>query len=301
MRWRAGRPRVRSTATGPRSAPRGRARSRGSRHRRSPRPASRRSARARARRRAPRCGRHRTGYGSARAVDRRKGGEGLRGGPCPDGEGRRATHGRARRSLAMHRRMRGAAGGTAPTARVLPRPDSLTLQPTLHRATSIRQNRHGPILPTLLRLSAPNVVAMALAVLVAIAETFYVGLLGTTPLAALGLVFPFAMLTGTLSAGAMGGGVSSAIARAIGANDMDRAHTLAMHAILIGGAMGIAYSLFFVLGGPALFRWLGGRGGVLDEAVRYAGVLFSGAIFVWMSNTLASVVRGTGNMRVPSI
>jgi Na+-driven multidrug efflux pump len=168
-------------------------------------------------------------------------------------------------------------------------------------ATSIDRIRHGPILPTLLRLSAPNVVAMALAVLVAIAETFYVGLLGTTPLAALGLVFPFAMLTGTLSAGAMGGGVSSAIARAIGANDMDRAHTLAMHAILIGGAMGIAYSLFFVLGGPALFRWLGGRGGVLDEAVRYAGVLFSGAIFVWMSNTLASVVRGTGNMRVPSI
>ena len=47
-------------------------------------------------------------------------------------------------------------------------------------ATSIDRIRHGPILPTLLRLSAPNVVAMALAVLVAIAETFYVGLLGTT-------------------------------------------------------------------------------------------------------------------------
>src|SRR5690606_35025317 len=168
-------------------------------------------------------------------------------------------------------------------------------------ATSIDRIRRGPILPTLLRLSAPNVVAMGLAVLVAIAETFYVGLLGTTPLAALGLVFPFAMLTGTLSAGAMGGGVSSAIARAIGAGDLDRAHVLAMHAILIGAAMGIAYSLFFVFGGPALFRWLGGRGGVLEEAVRYAGVLFSGAIFVWMSNTLASVVRGTGNMRVPSV
>lgn len=168
-------------------------------------------------------------------------------------------------------------------------------------ATSIDRIRRGPILPTLLRLSAPNVVAMGLAVLVAIAETFYVGRLGTTPLAALGLVFPFAMLTGTLSAGAMGGGVSSAIARAIGAGDMDRAHVLAMHAILIGAAMGIAYSLFFVFGGPALFRWLGGRGGVLEEAVRYAGVLFSGAIFVWMSNTLASVVRGTGNMRVPSV
>ncbi len=167
-------------------------------------------------------------------------------------------------------------------------------------ATTLDRIRQGPILPTLLRLSTPNVLAMGLAVVVAIAETFYVGRLGTTPLAALGLVFPFAMLTGTLSAGAMGGGVSSAIARAIGAADIDRAHTLAMHAILIGAAMGIAYSLFFVFGGATLFRWLGGRGGVLAEAVRYADVLFAGAIFVWMSNTLASVVRGTGNMRVPS-
>jgi len=167
-------------------------------------------------------------------------------------------------------------------------------------ATTLDRIRQGPILTTLLRLSAPNVLAMALAVLVGIAETFYVGLLGTTPLAALGLVFPFAMLTGTLSAGAMGGGVSSAIARAIGASDMARAHVLAMHAILIGGAMGIAYSLFFVLGGSTIFRWLGGEGGVLAEALRYANVLFAGAIFVWMSNTLASVVRGTGNMRVPS-
>lgn len=69
--------------------------------------------------------------------------------------------------------------------------------------------RHGPILPTLLRLSAPNVLAMLSTVLVGIAETYYVGRLGTPPLAAMALVFPFAMLTGMLSAGAMGGGVSS--------------------------------------------------------------------------------------------
>ncbi len=38
----------------------------------------------------------------------------------------------------------------------------------------------------------------------------------------------------TMSGGAMGGGVSSAIARALGAGDTDRASTLAMHALLIG-------------------------------------------------------------------
>ena len=68
-------------------------------------------------------------------------------------------------------------------------------------ALDMARLRHGPILSTLLRLSAPNVIAMAMTVLVGIAETYYVGRLGTTPLAALGLVFPFAMLTGTMSAG----------------------------------------------------------------------------------------------------
>jgi putative MATE family efflux protein len=160
--------------------------------------------------------------------------------------------------------------------------------------------RNGPILSTLLRLSVPNVIAMVVTVLVSTAETFYVGRLGTTPLAALGLVFPFAILTSTMSAGAMGGGVSSAIARAFGAADPARAHTLAMHAILIGTAIGLAYSLLFLVFGPALYRLLGGRGAVLAEAVTYSTVLFGGAMLVWISNTLASVLRGTGNMRVPS-
>lgn len=167
-------------------------------------------------------------------------------------------------------------------------------------ALDIERLRSGPILSTLLRLSVPNVIAMAVTVMVGIAETFYVGRLGTTPLAALGLVFPFAILTSTMSAGAMGGGVSSAIARAFGAADAARARTLALHSILIGVSMGAVYSLLFLGFGPMLYRALGGHGAVLEEAISYSTVLFSGALLVWISNTLASVLRGTGNMRVPS-
>ena len=160
---------------------------------------------------------------------------------------------------------------------------------------------HGPILPTLLRLSAPNVLAMVMTVLVGIAETYYVGRLGTAPLAAMALVFPFAMLTQMMSAGAMGGGVSAAISRALGASDTARAQTLLMHALLIGLGAGLVYSAIFLLAGPSIYQLLGGKEAVLDEAVRYAQVLFSGAVLVWLLNTLASILRGTGNMRVPSV
>ncbi len=159
---------------------------------------------------------------------------------------------------------------------------------------------HGAILPTLLRLSVPNVLALVMSVLVGIAETYYVGRLGTVPLAAMAIVFPFAMLTQMMSNGAMGGGVSSAISRALGAGDRDRAGALALHALAIGAGVGVLYSILFVLCSPLFFHWLGGRGDVLAHATQYGHVLFSGAMLVWLCNTLASVVRGTGNMRVPS-
>src|SRR6202011_4596267 len=37
------------------------------------------------------------------------------------------------------------------------------------------------------------------------------------------------------------------------------------------------------------------------EAQNYSVVLFSGAIAIWLVNTLASVLRGTGDMRLPSV
>lgn len=159
----------------------------------------------------------------------------------------------------------------------------------------------SPILPTLLRLALPNTVAMFASTLVAVAETSYIGRLGTEPLAGIALVFPFAMLTQMMSAGAMGGGVSSAISRALGAGMRDRAATLALHAAIIGACGGLFFTVTMLLFGQQFFTLLGGRGRVLEEACNYSQVLFSGAIAIWLVNTLASVVRGTGDMRLPSM
>ncbi len=158
----------------------------------------------------------------------------------------------------------------------------------------------SPILPTLLKLTLPNVVAMLGTSLVAVAETAYIGRLGIEPLAAIALVFPFVMLTQMMSAGAMGGGVSSAVSRAIGAGDRDRAATLALHAVMIGLLAGLFFTAVMLLFGRQFFMLLGGRGGVLEQALQYSQVLFSGAVSIWLVNTLASVLRGTGDMRLPS-
>jgi putative MATE family efflux protein len=158
----------------------------------------------------------------------------------------------------------------------------------------------GPILRTLLGLSWPNVIALSAGTCVVIAETSYIGRLGVEALAAMALVFPCVILMMTMSGGAMGGGVASAIARALGAGDRERASTLAAHALLIGVTFGLVFMLGMLIYGPRLLELLGGRGNVLAQAVAYSQVFFGGAVLPWLLNTMASVLRGTGNMKLPS-
>src|SRR5580700_6352590 len=74
----------------------------------------------------------------------------------------------------------------------------------------------GPIAATLVRLAAPNVLVMLAQASVGLIEIYFIGRLGTDALAGVALVFPVVMLMQMMSAGAMGGGISSAIARALG-------------------------------------------------------------------------------------
>src|ERR1700738_3752011 len=144
----------------------------------------------------------------------------------------------------------------------------------------------GPILRTLLWLARPNVIALSAGTCVVIAETSYIGRLGVESLAAMALVFPFVILTMTMSGGAMGGGVASAIARALGACEVAGASTLAAHALLIGICFGLTFMLGMLIFGPRLLELLGGRGNVLTQAIGYTQIFFGGAILPWTLNTM---------------
>jgi putative MATE family efflux protein len=158
----------------------------------------------------------------------------------------------------------------------------------------------GPILRTLSWLAWPNVIALSAGTCVVIAETCYIGRLGVESLAAMALVFPVVILTMTMSGGAMGGGVASAIARAIGAGDTERASALAAHALLIGICFGLSFMLGMLLFGQNLLELLGGRSNVLAQAVAYSQIFFGGAVLPWLMNSMAAILRGTGNMKLPS-
>jgi putative MATE family efflux protein len=159
----------------------------------------------------------------------------------------------------------------------------------------------GPIASTLVRLAAPNMLVMLAQTSVGLVETYFVGKLGTDALAGVALVFPIVMLMQMMSAGAMGGGISSAIARALGGGRRADADALAFHALVIALVFGLTFMGALLAGGRWLYAAMGGAGASLDAALTYSGVVFSGAILVWLFNSLANVIRGTGNMAVPAL
>lgn len=159
----------------------------------------------------------------------------------------------------------------------------------------------APILPTLLRLGAPNVLVMLAQAGTGLVETYFIGQLGTDALAGMALVFPVVMLMQMTSAGAMGGGIASAIARALGAQRRDDADALVLHAITIALGFGLLFSVAVLGGGRWLYARMGGSGGALDAALVYSNWVFAGAVLVWLFNSLSAVIRGTGNMAYPAL
>ncbi len=159
----------------------------------------------------------------------------------------------------------------------------------------------GPLVPTILALAVPNVVNVSVQSLVLVADGWFVGRLGTAELAALALVFPAQTTLQMMSAGAMGGGVSSAVARALGSGDRDRAEDAAAHALAIAAVMAVLFAVVFVGFGRPLFGALGGSGSALEGAVAFSTVMFLGCGAHWLANTLASILRGTGDMHSPGV
>lgn len=159
----------------------------------------------------------------------------------------------------------------------------------------------APILPTLLKLALPTVVVLVAQTLVGVAETFYVGFLGTAALAGVTVVFPVFMVMAMMSNGGIGSGVASAVARAIGAGRQDDADALVWHALVLALMLGFVFAALTILFGPTLYRALGGDGAALAVAVRHSNYVFAGAIPIWIVNLMSAALRGAGNVRVPAL
>lgn len=172
------------------------------------------------------------------------------------------------------------------------------VQPMPNRAEA--HAKPTPVVGPLLRLALPTIAVLVIQTLVSVAETYFVGYLGTNALAGVALVFPVLMLMTMTSNGGIGAGLSAATARAIGAGRKEDADALALHGAVLAVLFGFIFSAAVIGGGHTLYQALGGSGEALDAAKQYSFFVFAGAILVWLVNLLSSSLRGAGDVKTPA-
>ena len=149
-------------------------------------------------------------------------------------------------------------------------------------------------LRAILHLAAPTALGAGLQAAAQLIEMWLAARQGTAALAGWSVVLPFALLMQRMSAGAMGGGVVSAIARALGGGRREEASSLVLHAALIAVAGGLMFAIPLALFPHAVLGAIGGAAAA-EAAASYAVWLFGlGAVPAWLANTLGSVLRGGG-------
>jgi putative MATE family efflux protein len=172
----------------------------------------------------------------------------------------------------------------------------------MNRTASVVADRtrwllEAPTAPTLLRLATPNIAINLLLIAVnPTVDAYFAGQLGQEALAGLSLAFPWVMLMQQVANAGMGGAVTSAVARAIGADRREDARALVVHALIIATAMAAIFAACLLLGGPAIYRAMGGTGATQHAALAYSNIVFGGALAYWVFSALTGVVRGTGHI-----
>ncbi len=158
-----------------------------------------------------------------------------------------------------------------------------------------------PILPTLMRLSAPNLVIVAANTVTVTFDGYWAGQRGTESLAALGLVFPIMFLIVAIATNGIGGGAGATVARALGGKRSDVAGSLASHSLLIALAASLISAATLLGGGPWLYARLGASGGALQLAISLSNTLFVATPVTWLFCMFNALVRASGNMKLPAL
>lgn len=150
-------------------------------------------------------------------------------------------------------------------------------------------------------LAAPTTGVMLIATTSNVLHTYFVSRLGADAIAAVSLVFPISLIMITLIGGGLGTGISSAIARALGAGHGAEARHVAEHALALISGLAIVLTIALETGAGLLFSAMGGKGEVLRQSTLFARILFAGLFVTFHASTFDSIMRGEGNVRIPAV
>jgi len=154
-----------------------------------------------------------------------------------------------------------------------------------------------PIGRAVVLLAVPMVLEMLMESVFAVADIFFVGRLGASAIATVGLTESLMVTVYALAIG-MSIGAAATVARRIGERDAERASLSAVQAIIIGVVMAVLIGAVGVLFGPDLLRLMGADEDVLRVGSTFSRVMVGGSGTVLLLFLINAVFRGAGDAAI---
>ena len=164
-------------------------------------------------------------------------------------------------------------------------------------ALDLTDERISPI-KIILYLTWPLFIEQILTTLISYADTAMVGALGVNATASVSISNSFVFLINGVVM-ALGVGITTYVARSVGAKDYEAAKAYIRHALLLLVYLGVPISLL-ILGLHRLIPvWMGADPEILDSARQYLLITSIFRIFSLTTMMLSGVFRGRGDMKTP--
>lgn len=153
--------------------------------------------------------------------------------------------------------------------------------------------------PTLWSMTWPVIFGAATLISFNVVDTFFISLLGTEELAAVGFTFSVSFTVVSLTIG-LGIGTSAVIARKLGRNEHEQARQVGSSALYLSALLvGCLSFIFFLLTDP-IFSALGATPELLPLIKQYMYIWYAGSPLLVVPMVGNSVLRASGDTKTPS-
>ncbi len=158
----------------------------------------------------------------------------------------------------------------------------------------------GPVGRTLVRLTGPMILGIAAMVAFNLTDTFFIGRLGSTELAALSFTFPVVLIVNSIAIG-LGIGASAIISRAVGEENLDEVKRLTTDSLTLALAIVAIFILIGFLTIDPVFKRLGATSRTLPLIRQYMRIWYMGMIFVVVPMVGNNAMRARGDTKTPAL
>ena len=159
---------------------------------------------------------------------------------------------------------------------------------------------HGSLVRAMLSIAVPVVISSMLQTMYNLTDTYWLGRIGTEPLAAINLVTPMQNIVLNFGSGVTVAGAVM-IAQYIGAGREDEARKTANQIFTVAMGFAVLCAAVLALFAPAIVLWLGAQGETLRHAVAYLRIVILDMPFLFMINLYQATRQAQGDTVRPML